>query len=84
MGASYGVAFIVAKSKKPNTDGESIVKIGTLKIVKRIFGKDDVKRINEIFMSNFTIQRRIEDIALDKESQVTKEIQSSRKNNPTT
>ncbi len=45
--ASYEVALEIAKQKKPHTIGETLIKICTLKLVKRVLGDASESKFNK-------------------------------------
>ena len=49
----------------------------SLKTVKPMLGNEELKKIAAVSLSNFTIQRRIEDTAADIKNQVVREIKSA-------
>lgn len=61
--ASYEVALLLAKKKKPFTDGEEIVK-PVLEIAARMLGDKNIQaKFKDIPLSNNTMTRRIEELA---------------------
>jgi hypothetical protein len=66
-----------AKSKKPYTIGEELIKPCLLQACEEVLGKQAVKRMKIIAMSANTVKRRIEDMAEDTESQVIEMVKNS-------
>ena len=66
---SYLISLLIAKTKKTYTIGEELVKPCILSAVEEILGSEA--------LSNNTIQRRIEDMAMDIEQQVIEEVKKS-------
>jgi len=63
VAASFEVAFLLAKKKKPFTDGEELIK-PTLEIVARFLDDKKIeKQLLQISLSNNTITRRIEHLS---------------------
>ncbi len=60
--ASYEVALEIAKQKKPHTIGETLIKLCTLKMVKRVLGDENERKIQKIHLSNDTAKRRINEM----------------------
>jgi len=68
--ASYEIALLLAKKKKPFTDGEEIVK-PVLDIAARMLGDKKMEaKFKEISLSNNTMTRRIEELANDISEQI--------------
>ncbi|KAE9537017.1 hypothetical protein AGLY_006824 [Aphis glycines] len=72
--ASYAVALEIAKHKKPHTIAEMLIKPYALKMVEIVLGNSQEKKIESIPLSDNTIQRRIDDMAIDIKNQVIEEI----------
>ncbi|XP_056302924.1 SCAN domain-containing protein 3-like [Danio aesculapii] len=77
--ASYLVAELVAKSKKPHTLAETLILPACIAIVNEMLGPDAVKGIAKVPLSDSTIARRIDDMSTDIESHVLEKIRISRK-----
>lgn len=77
VAASYEVALEIAKQKKPHTIGETLIKPCMLKMVKLILGEASAKKMQQISLSNNTLQRRISHMSLDVKEQVLDEIKAS-------
>ena len=68
--ASYEVALLLAKKKKPYTDGEEIVK-PVLDIAAKMLGDKKIEaKFKDIPLSNNTMTRRIEELADNVNKQV--------------
>jgi hypothetical protein len=61
--ASYEVAYLIAKNKKPHTIGENLIKTCALQMVEVVLGKQQRKQIAEILLSNDVISSRILDVS---------------------
>ena len=58
--ASYEISLIIiAKAKAPHTAGEKLIKPSAVKI---LLGRNEVKRIDSVFLSDDTVNNRIADI----------------------
>jgi len=68
--ASYEMALLLARKKKPFTDGEDIIR-PALQIAAKMLGDKSVQaRFNEIPLSNNTMTRRVVELAGDVNQQV--------------
>jgi len=74
---SYLVAMHIAKSKKAYTIGEKLLKPCMIDIFTELFGSEYATKINSIPMSNDTISRRINIMAVDIEYQLIQKIKKS-------
>lgn len=75
--ASYEVALEIVKQKKPHKICETLIKPGTLKIVKLILGDASKRKIQQITFLNDTVKRRIHGMSNDIKVKVIQEIKSS-------
>lgn len=75
--ASFEVALEIAKTKKPYTIGETLIKPCMLKMVRLILGEASEIKMRQISLSDNTIRRRITEMALDVKEQVLSEIKMS-------
>ena len=75
--ASYRVALLIAKEKKPHTIAETLVKPCAMVMVQLLCGNDAKQKIAQIPLSNDTIHDRIEDMSQDKRFQVVEQIKLS-------
>lgn len=75
--ASFKVAYLIAKNKKPHTIGETLVKPCALEMVKLMCGHQQMKQVKQVPLSNDTIHSRIGDMAADILEQVVSEMRSS-------
>ena len=65
MFASYLVALRIAKTMKPHTIGEQLVKPAALEMVKIVCGDEAAKKLQSIPLSDNTVRSRIIDMSLD-------------------
>ncbi|XP_076325135.1 protein FAM200C-like isoform X1 [Tachypleus tridentatus] len=77
MEASYEIAFEIAKQKKPHTIGETLLKPCMMKAVNLILGEASAKKMQQVSLSNNTIQRCISKMSMDVKEQVLTEIKGS-------
>jgi len=75
--ASFKVAYLIAKNKKPHTIGEKLIKPCALEMVASVLGKQQRKQIAEIPLSNDVISSRILDMSADILDQVIGELKNS-------
>ena len=66
--ASFHVAELVIKSKKPHTIAESLTLPDSKAIVKEMHGPDAVRGVTKVPLSDNTISRRIDDMSVDIET----------------
>ena len=76
--ASYEIAFIVAKNKKPHTIAEELIVPAAKVLVKHVIGDEAVSNLNSVSLSNNTVQRRIIEMSADINEQVITEVQGSK------
>lgn len=70
LSASFKISQLIAKSKKPHTIGENLLKPCLLTAVEEILGAEAKKKIQEIPLSNNTVKARIDKISFDIEEQL--------------
>ncbi|XP_076358915.1 protein FAM200C-like [Tachypleus tridentatus] len=75
--ASYEVAYQIAKSKKPHTIGEELIKPCALEMAKIVLGKEAEKKLQQVSLSNDVIHNRIIDMNVDILEQVVADIKAS-------
>lgn len=63
--ASYHVAKLIARQKKPHTIGETLIKPACMEIVRLMLGPNEVKEVNKVSLSADTVKRRIHDMSGD-------------------
>ncbi|KAF2345701.1 hypothetical protein FHG87_023543 [Trinorchestia longiramus] len=74
--ASYKVAYLIAKDKKPHTIGETLIKPCVLEM-ELVCGTEHRKEIEKIPLSNYLIQSRISDMSVNILQQVMSEMKNS-------
>ena len=76
--ASNEIALIVAKNKKPHSIEEELIIPAEKVLVKHVIGDEAALKLNNVSLSNNTIQRRVTKMSTDINQQVLKEVQSSK------
>ncbi|XP_068129400.1 zinc finger BED domain-containing protein 5-like [Hyperolius riggenbachi] len=72
--ASYKVAYLVAKCKKPHTIAEDLILPAAMEMVTLMAGESTGKLLSKIPLSNSTVSRRIECMAEDLNDQITEKM----------
>lgn len=75
--ASYQVAYLRAKEKKPPTVAEELVKPCALGMAKIVLGRDAQKKLQQVPLSNDVIRSRIHAMSQDILQQVLEDIKAS-------
>nr|XP_039257154.1 protein ZBED8-like [Styela clava] len=75
--ASFEIAHMIAKQKKPHSIGETLIKPSILKAASLVLGEASSKKLAKISLSDSTIKTRIDEIAHDIELQVIEKIKLS-------
>ena len=75
--ASYAIALHVAKTKKPQDIGETLLKPCILESVKLVLGEKASQTMKQISLSNNTIKSRIHEMSDNIKSKVLSKIDSS-------
>ncbi|GFT10897.1 zinc finger BED domain-containing protein 5 [Nephila pilipes] len=77
--ASYHVAKLIARQKKPHTVGEILIKPACMEIVRLMLGPNEVKEVNKVSLSADTVKRRIHDMSSDLLGTLIKKLLSAEK-----
>ena len=72
--ASYNVAKLIAKAKKPHTIGETLLLPACREIVRCLIGPEAVKEVVKVPLSDDTIKRRIDDMSGDIEATLVEKL----------
>ena len=72
--ASYEIALIVAKNKKPHTIAEELIMPAAKVLVKYVINDEPVSNLNSVSLSNNTIQWGITEMSTDVNEQVITEV----------
>lgn len=75
--ASYKIALLIAKDKKPHTIGESLIKPCLITACRTVLGEDSCNKVGKISLSNDTVKRRIDDMAVDLKNQLMQKLKNS-------
>ena len=76
--ASYEIALLLAKNKKPHTIAEELIMPAAKVLVNHVIGDKAVSKLKRFLVSNNTIQRRITEMSTDLKEQVITEVQGSK------
>ncbi|KAK5648379.1 hypothetical protein RI129_003271 [Pyrocoelia pectoralis] len=76
--ASYIVSLRIAQAKKPFTIGEDLVLPCIIDATREILGESYAQKMKNIPLSNNTVSRRIDAMALDAECQLIAKVHSSK------
>ncbi|XP_068235581.1 zinc finger BED domain-containing protein 5-like [Palaemon carinicauda] len=68
--ASYEVTLLVAKNMKAHTIAESLIMPAAKILVSYVIGEEAVAKLENVSVSNNTVQRRIEEMSVDIANQV--------------
>ena len=63
--ASYHVAKLIARQKKPHTIGEELIKPACLEVVGLMLGQKEAEQVRKVSLSAETFKRRIGDMSED-------------------
>ncbi|GFS45288.1 SCAN domain-containing protein 3 [Nephila pilipes] len=77
--ASYHVAKLIARQKKPHTVGKTLIKPACMEIVRLMLGPNEVKEVNKVSLSADTVKRRIHDMSSDILGTLIKKLLSAEK-----
>ncbi|GFT41792.1 zinc finger BED domain-containing protein 5 [Nephila pilipes] len=77
--ASFHVAKLIARQKKPHTVGETLIKPACMEIVRLMLGPNEVKEVNKVSLSADTLKRRIHDMSSDILGTLIKKLLSAEK-----
>ncbi|XP_066969131.1 SCAN domain-containing protein 3-like [Macrobrachium rosenbergii] len=75
--ASYRVAYLVARKKKPHTIAEELILPCAKEMVRLVHGVEAAQKLSDVSLSNNTIQRIIGDMSGDVKDQIIEEIKAS-------
>ncbi|GFU06965.1 zinc finger BED domain-containing protein 5, partial [Nephila pilipes] len=77
--ASYHVAKLILRQKKPHTVGETLIKPACREVVRLMLGPNEVKEVNKVSLSADTVKRRIHDMPSDILGTLIKKLLSAEK-----
>ena len=75
--ASYEVAWLIARNKKPHTIVEELIKPAAEVMTRIMCGGEQAKKLELIPLSNDTITRRIKDMSIDIKKQLIARVHKS-------
>ena len=78
MTASYEIALLVAKNKKPHAIAEKLILPVATVLVKHVIDDEAVSKLNSVLVSNNTIQQRITEMSTDIKELVITKVQGSK------
>ncbi|KAI6650135.1 SCAN domain-containing protein 3-like [Oopsacas minuta] len=70
--ASYNISLLIAKCGKPHTIGEKLILPAIREVISTVMHQDASSVVRSIPLSNNSVSRRIEDLAIDVEQQLCK------------
>ena len=76
--ASYEVALIVAKNRKPHSIREELIMYLAKVLVKHVIGDEAALKLNSVSLLSNAIQRHITEMSFDINKHVLTEVQSSK------
>ena len=76
--ASYEIALIVAKNKKPRTIAKELIIPAPKVLVKHVISDEAVSNLSSVSLSNNTIKRGTTEMSIDINEQVITEVQGSK------
>lgn len=68
--ASYDIALLIAREKKPHTIGETLVKPCILSSVQKVIGDEESNKLKQMSLSDKNVKRRNDDMAADVKTQL--------------
>ena len=74
--APYLISLQIAKCKKPHSTGEELNPL--IAACNEVLGQSAASKIKDIPLSNYTVERRISDMAEDTETQLIEKIKKSK------
>lgn len=75
--ASYEVAYLIAKTKKPHTIGETLIKPAAIVMSRVMHGDKLAAELEQVPLSDGTVSRRITDMAQDIKCQLIDRVKKS-------
>ena len=77
MRASYRIAEVLCKQRRPFTEGEDVIKPSLIIAAEELHNEKAVKRVKELPLSNDTMLRRAMDINLDLQDQLFQKLRDT-------
>lgn len=75
--ASFEIAHMIARAKKPHNIGETLIKPCMLKAASLVLGEMSSKKLAKVSLSDSTMKTRIDELAEDIEFQVLEKVRAS-------
>ncbi|XP_068240050.1 protein FAM200C-like [Palaemon carinicauda] len=76
--ASYELSLLIAKTEKPHSMGETLVKPCLLRAANIVLGEGSQRKLSKISFSDNTVKRCIDELSEDIKEQVLDKIKASR------
>ncbi|KAJ8019024.1 Protein ZBED8 [Holothuria leucospilota] len=77
MEASYELSLLIARSGKPHSIGEQLIKPAVGVVLKTVMGKDPNPVLSSIALSNDSVARRIDEMSTDVEDKLCSELRNT-------
>uniref|UniRef100_UPI00358FDC87 protein FAM200C-like n=1 Tax=Myxine glutinosa TaxID=7769 RepID=UPI00358FDC87 len=75
--ASYKLSLLIARSGKPYSIGEQLIKPAVGEVIKTVLGQDPNPVLSSIALSNDSVARRIDEMSSDVEDKLCSELRST-------
>ncbi|KAI6648347.1 SCAN domain-containing protein 3-like [Oopsacas minuta] len=75
--ASYNISLLIAKCGKPRTIGEKLILPAIREVISTVIHQDASSVVRSIPLSNNSVSRKIEELAIDVEQQLCKVLQTT-------
>jgi len=75
--ASYKLSLLIARSGKPYSIGEQLIKPAVGEVIKTVMGQDPYPVLSSIALSNDSVARRIDEMSSDVEDKLCCELRST-------
>ena len=75
--ASYKISLLIAKCGKPHTIGEKLILPAIREVISTVMHQDESSVVRSIPLSNNSVSRRIDELALDVEQQLCQVLQTT-------
>ena len=72
--ASYAISLLIARTGKPHSIGEMLIKPAISEVIKTVLDQDPTQVLSAIPLSNNTVSRRIDEMGRDVENQLCHEL----------
>ena len=75
--ASYALSLLIAKTGKPHTIGETLIKPAVKEVIKTVLNQDPTEVLSAVPLSNDTVTRRIDEMGQNVEMQLCEELETT-------